>query len=446
MDSNLLSELLGELEQNRLVLSRIREQLPPAVKQAMASKEAAKDLKRMTNLLGDILLDSAQKLQEYGNHDLARTALRFQQLVGKFPFLTVGCRPLCQALETLEDQLLSMQNTIDPKLGHLMNQVKMGYFPTDSHHVSLLKKGLAFPDSEVNLLDPCCGEGIALAALGAGENAVTYGVEIDEARAEEARTRLHHVGIGSYFQAAVSQKAFHAVFLNPPYLSLGGRRQERAFLGDSLFHLLDGGILIYIIPYYRATREICQTLCAYLTDLSIYRFIGREYERFSQIVFLGKRRQRREEVSGQVEQLLNFTLTPENIPLLSELPTSRYPLPGKPAHVKKFQGAVFNLAELAQQFRQDNRFSQLFTGNASDGAVRQPPLPLNINQIGLVGSCGEINGLIACETPHIIKGRVVKEKKTTVTPVDNKTTEIRETVSNKLIFNVLTQDGLKQLT
>ena len=38
----------------------------------------------------------------------------------------------------------------------------------------------------VNLLDPCCGKGTALSALGADADCMTYGVEIDEGR-ETAR-------------------------------------------------------------------------------------------------------------------------------------------------------------------------------------------------------------------------------------------------------------------
>ena len=43
-----------------------------------------------------------------------------------------------------------------------------------------------------------------------------------------------------------------------------------------------------------------------------------------------------------------------------------------------------------------------------DSGVKRPLLPLSISQIGLIGGSGMINGLIACDTPHIIKGRIVK--------------------------------------
>ena len=73
-------------------------------------------------------------------------------------------------------------------------------------------------------------------------------------------------------------------------------------------------------------------------------------------------------------------------------------------------------------------------------------MPLNLSQIGLVGASGMMNGLIDCDTPHIIKGKVVKEKKTHVMGENDKgNMEIRETTSNKLIFNILTPSGFKSL-
>ncbi len=86
-----------------------------------------------------------------------------------------------------------------------------------------------------------------------------------------------------------------------------------------------------------------------------------------------------------------------------------------------------------------------------DGGVKRPPLPLSISQIGLIGGSGLINGLIACDTPHIIKGRIVKVTRTESEEqfaADGKHigSEIHETISNKMIFNVLTPSGFRALT
>ena len=62
--------------------------------------------------------------------------------------------------------------------------------------------------------------------------------------------------------------------------------------------------------------------------------------------------------------------------------------------------------------------------------------------LALIGGSGLINGYVECEEPHVIKGRVVKE----LIYRENSNLGIAtETRVNKMIFNVLTPDGLKRL-
>ena len=86
-----------------------------------------------------------------------------------------------------------------------------------------------------------------------------------------------------------------------------------------------------------------------------------------------------------------------------------------------------------------------------DKGVKRPLLPLSISQIGLIGGSGMINGLIQCDTPHIIKGRIIKVTRTESEDrhaANGKQigSEIHETISNKMIFNVLTPHGFRALT
>ena len=86
-----------------------------------------------------------------------------------------------------------------------------------------------------------------------------------------------------------------------------------------------------------------------------------------------------------------------------------------------------------------------------DNGAKRPLLPLSISQIGLIGGSGMINGLIECDRPHIIKGRIVKVKRLETEEKfsvrgKHMGSEVRETISNKMIFNVLTPNGFKALT
>jgi methylase of polypeptide subunit release factors len=334
-------------------------------------------------------------------------------------------------------------------IGRLMNFVRMGYYPTDLDHIEQIVRGIEFPEGvTTNLLDPCCGCGLALRRLADGNGCWTYGVEIDEGRAEEAQSRLHRVGVGSFFHSRISYDAFHVLFLNPPYLSLlkeggGNTRSEKLFFVDGLKHLALGGLLVYIIPYYRITADIARILCDNFTDISVYRFMGKEFDRFKQTVVFGLRRER---VNGSelVESLMERVETADKIPLLSDLPEKAYALPAKEIKVQTFKGAVFNELELYRQLKDSDSIARMLRRSELDSRERRPLLPLNIGQIGLIAGSGMINGLAEGAAPHIIKGRIIKEL---VRAGGNSDGEgiITETCTNKMLFNILTPDGLRVL-
>ena len=172
-------------------------------------------------------------------------------------------------------------------VGRLMNNIKLGYYPTDPDNIALMLRGIQFPEGvTTNLLDPCCGCGKALRQIAQGNNCYAYGVELDESRAEEAQTRLHRVGFGSFFYSRISREAFHLLFLNPPYLSVlnesGGKsRHEKRFLIEAFPALAYGGLLIYVIPYYRLTPDICRVLVDNFSDLAVWRFTDAEFKNLS---------------------------------------------------------------------------------------------------------------------------------------------------------------------
>lgn len=277
----------------------------------------------------------------------------------------------------------------------------------------------------------------------------TYGVELDEDRAEEAQNKLHRVGVGSFFRSRISHEAFHVVFLNPPYLQVvkeggGSSRSEKLFLVEAMKHLVIGGLLVYIIPYYRITADIARILCDNFTDLSVYRFMGKEFNKFRQTAVFGLHKPKGNGVE-LVDAFMESTVNPDFIPKLSQLPEGRYPLPVETLAVNLFKGAVFNELELQRQLKASSSISKLLERSALDNREKRPLLPLNIGRIGLIAGSGMINGLAECEAPHIIKGQIVKE---VIRSVKEHTTEstITETHTNKMIFNILTPGGFRSLT
>ena len=146
-----------------------------------------------------------------------------------------------------------------------------------------------------------------------------------------------------------------------------------------------------------------------------------------------------------------FACSPASIPPLEKIEEGRYALPAQPLQVNTFKGERFNQKELEQQLRKSNSFAQMMRRSELDSGAKRPLLPLSIGQIGLIGGSGMINGLIECDSPHIIKGRIVKVVRTESEEKFSASgnhlgSEVKETITNKMIFNVLTPNGFKALT
>lgn len=438
-----------------MVVQRARVEKYRAADQT-AAWGAYQELERTRKELAASLCSLQYLLLEVEAYKLAGTAEQLYTGVSGFNLMLNNYKGVYDAVCGFAQKLPVGEKASATVLGRLMNSLSMGYYPTDPENISLILRGIKFPEGvTTNLLDPCCGCGMALRQMAQGNNCFAYGVELDEHRAEEAQTRLHRVGFGSYFYSRISNEAFHLLFLNPPYLSVlkegGGRtRDERRFLAESLYQLIYGGLLIYIIPFYRLTPDICRILCDNFEKLSVWRFTDREFKRFRQIAVLGLRKRRSWE-SPDTAWLEHYAVHPEALPTLDQIEEGRYPLPAEAKMVEVFKGEKFNEKELEQQLRRSDSFTRLFAGKELDGGGKRPLLPLSIGQVGLIGGSGLINGLIECECPHIIKGRIVKEKRIETEEQFSErgrhmATEVREVITNKMIFNILTPNGFKSLT
>lgn len=446
--------------QTCIELPQIRAEVEKTLK---TSRKNAKDWYSVLISLHKKLLEALKNcrlaLLEAEQEQLANTTLGLIKSVSEFNLMTPDYTKLIAVLQQYSTMLPDEQDTkVNAKIiGRLMNNVRLGYYPTDLTHIQMLAESIVFPDDiNVNLLDPCCGCGLALHQLGFSKKRTAYGVELDKSRASEAQSRLDRVAFGSFFGSRISRDSFHAMLLNPPYLSVmteeGSKaRHEKRFLIESMNNLMIGGLLIYIIPYYRLTEDIARILCDNFTDVTVYKFMEDEFRKFKQIAILGSK-QRRADGSANVHELLEMVVSADKILQISELPKARYALPAQEREVQIFKGAIFNVAELAAQLEKSDSFKKLLQESELDKTKKRPMLPLSAGQVGLIGGSGMINGLAECENPHIIKGRIIKEiivdEDEVLFDKQNRPiiTEVTETSTNKLVFNILTMDGFKSLT
>src|SRR5690606_33912081 len=100
------------------------------------------------------------------------------------------------------------------------NFAKNGYFPTDEATLERALAALAPADGPMCILDPCAGEGVAIAeaahALGR-EQVQAFAVEYDAERARHARQLVDRCIHGDLMDTLISRQSFGLLWLNPPY-------------------------------------------------------------------------------------------------------------------------------------------------------------------------------------------------------------------------------------
>lgn len=327
----------------------------------------------------------------------------------------------------------------------LAGQVKAGYYPTPAVVVERVKRMLKFPQ-EFAALDPCCGEGDALALLLEGTGGRGYGVELDIGRARAARERLYRAVPGAFELAKVPMRAFSLLFLNPPYdwqINAYGARQERKellFLQDATSRLVDGGVLVYIIPQTSYDFRVCRYLDYKYRDLRLWRFPDPEYAQFRQTVLVGVKKERPSVSEARAKKLEELART--WLPVLPEDSGALYEVPPTFSEVEIRGGALLP-EEAEEAVKASPLWQRLDAYFAAFGPQRiepaRPPVPLHAGHIGLLLAAGHLDGVVeAGPDTHLVRGRVEQVE----IPLDTgEEDEERTLVTYRVKVGVLTPDG-----
>ena len=185
----------------------------------------------------------------------------------------------------------------------LAAQAKGGYYPTPDRVVDMIAGLIHAPtgyyhhDREtLRILDPCCGGGDAVAQLAdelrrfSSLPVETYGVELHRERAEEAERRLDRALAADLFQTSIANGAFGIAYLNPPYdFDSEDKRTEHAFLTHCTRFLVDGGLLVFIVPRQRLEVS-ARYLSTHYGRLRCWAFPSPEREVFDQVALMGLRK------------------------------------------------------------------------------------------------------------------------------------------------------------
>lgn len=242
-----------------------------------------------------------------------------------------------------------------------------GYFPTPPSVVGLILNLLVLPEPPTPrpgyhsynnqtrvLVDPCAGEGAALAAVAEAIPGQTslFMVEMEETRAAECSRRRHtiHMRHGDFFLLQSDKGFASLLWHNPPYdHDREFKRLEERFLQRAGPLLAPDGLLIHIVPGYSLAAS-AESLARDYSDLQCWRFPDGQFEIFSQVVVIGRRNPRPFADPAEIERIREWSVNYANLPPLPSEPDRQYAIPVSSRTLPTWEMSSIDLEVLKKQF------------------------------------------------------------------------------------------------
>lgn len=321
---------------------------------------------------------------------------------------------------------------IFPRLAQ--NFIKNGYFPTDEDTLGRIIGALDIDAARIRIIDPCCGEGTALAELkrhlsDCGAEVEALGIEYDTERAWHAKRLLDTVLHSDAQDVFMSARSAGLLFLNPPYGQTvadnartgDGKRSDRLelqFMRQTFSWLSAGGVLVLIVPHYIFDEEAANLVSRNFRQVTCW--MAPE-TRFKQAVVMGIKRRTASLDPKVVAQLLAMGRgeLPEVLP--EQWTREPYVVPAASDTASfAFNAVRINGEELALEIDRLSdstlwsQFDQTFT--TEDSPPRPPLRDLSNWHLALALAAGQIGGFVTSNSGRtlLIKGSTHKDKKVTV--------------------------------
>jgi hypothetical protein len=313
------------------------------------------------------------------------------------------------------------------------NFAKAGYFPTDEPTLERCLSALEPAPGSMCILDPCAGEGAAIAEIAhdLGRNRVrTYAVEYDLDRAKNVRRLTDRCLHADLMDTFISQQAFGLLFLNPPYGDLvrgqsggyefrGRARLEKLFYQRTFRLLQYDGVLIFILPVYSLDAELVGWLTRHFLELRVYRAVE---TKFKQVVIFGRRARQRDQVTDEARTARAMLLKaasgetePPELP--HEWPFLPYAIPSSLSEPEHFYRISLEPEQFAAEVTRLKGLwpsMDLHLGSAQQ-SLRPPARALSRWHLALALAAGAISGVVRAKSGRtlVVKGDTHKEKSST---------------------------------
>lgn len=288
-------------------------------------------------------------------------------------------------------------------MARLAAQARLNYYPVSERTIDLLAGCLRFSQPTA-ILDPCAGTGDAIAQIAPKSTICqTFGIELDQKRAEQAKSKLTTVLHASALSATIKASSFGLVWCNPPFDDElrephhDTQSSEHLFASVSISALVPGGVFILHLPEHRLTYGLITYLTGYLSDCYQVK-LSPELRPYRETIVIGKKRPSlsRQAATWKIEQTTFDRLPAYDVPA-ADGPGNRFHR-NEPTEAEIQTALASVLAALATP--------------KPNGKLAQPILPLSPGHLGMVLASGLLDGLITLADGRtvVVKGISQKEQ------------------------------------
>jgi hypothetical protein len=352
-------------------------------------------------------------------------------------------------LNLFEDHDYSSPNTYD--FVSNVNRATGKYTPMDDNALHAVARSIVSNNNRaVTLFDPRCRDGKNVQAIKeAIPNSVAYGLEMDTGKANVAKTNINKVIRGSLTGSKISNDAFDVMFLEAPISwakdsSLVLVKQEKIMIHSIIKYLRPNGVFVLAIPYFKLHREICIMLARYYDNIQVRRIPGAGFYDQGLVIIMGQRKMDKE-IDEKAYSMLRHLYDISNVKDLASQPFEEYTLPETSIEIQYFRGSVLDEDEMAKIVSTSGCFDAFWKAQEVEKLSenqKEPCLPFNIGQLGLVLTSGCLDGVVneGEGFAHAIKGRVSKKTNVERDVVDGNI-EVTETITNRVEINTFLPNG-----
>ena len=285
------------------------------------------------------------------------------------------------------------------------------------------------------------------------KNLLKYGTDSNSLTVYEAKESYTRVIYGSISDSKIKNNAFDILYIQPIVVNganvgtIKGNSTENEYIINMFKYLREGGVAITLMPFTRLSEENCKMFSRYLKNIQIFKADEEDFKNIGLVYIVGQKKKNRNVEPKEYIKLRASCLV-DNIKefnIINLKDYNKYTLPRAFIEIDIFRGGILDDKEIESIFKNSTLKEKVYENEVYKPIYKeekQPLLPLNLGQLGLVLTSGCLDGIVNEENgfAHLIKGRV--EKRTLLKKVDDDDTiKNIATTFNNIEINILMPDG-----